>query len=128
MLNPPPSVWNHPDTIFTVVVNPHSGPGHGSLPDANYQREIPRLTALNNIRILGYVATKYTQKSFDCILAEIEAYANWRKVAKTQAFRLNGIFFDETPNIYTAAQYKYMRAISAAVRENNKFSRNFVGW
>lgn len=109
------------------MVNPHNGPGDESLPDANYQREILRLAALNNIRMLGYVATRYTQKRFEQIVEEVEIYANWCDASRSKAFKVDGIFFDETPNQYSHTRYEYMRGISAMVRENSKFTRGFVG-
>lgn len=117
----------HPDVDFTVIVNPCSGPCVGSLPDQYYLAEIPKLKDYENIRTLGYVATNYTTKALNSVLAEIETYAAWPRVANNTKLRVDGIFFDETPSTYDAFKYNYLTRASQAVKNGTRFRDRFVG-
>ncbi|KAF2758819.1 hypothetical protein EJ05DRAFT_510697 [Pseudovirgaria hyperparasitica] len=118
------AAWQYPDLDFTVVVNPHSGPGSSALPDANYTREIPKLNEFDNVRTLGYVATDYGSKALDLTLAEIAMYAAWAE--KSANMTMDGVFFDETPTHYDANADAYMQAVSTAVQESDGFGESFV--
>ncbi|KAF2009891.1 hypothetical protein BU24DRAFT_357522 [Aaosphaeria arxii CBS 175.79] len=131
---PQAGAWNplyiaakaHPDVEFTVVVNPCSGPCNGSLPDATYLSEIPKLRTFENIRTLGYVATNYTTKDLSQVLSEIDTYANWPKTANNTKLKVDGIFFDETPSEFVREKYEYLKVASQKVKNGTAFRDRFV--
>ncbi|EMD85171.1 hypothetical protein COCC4DRAFT_85225 [Bipolaris maydis ATCC 48331] len=132
---PSPGAWDplyaaakaHRDVSFTVVLNPCSGPCMGSLPDSVYLDEIPKLAQYPNIRTLGYVATHYTQKTIDDVLAEIDTYSNWPYVTNVTRMRVDGIFFDETPSTFTPESYAYLERATYAVKNaSTTFKKGFI--
>ena len=110
------SIESHPDLNFTIVVNPASGPGSGSGPDANYTREIPRLNAHANVRTVGYVSTDYTKRDIGSILNDITVYSGWSENATVNALGMRGIFLDETPSQYDEASAGFFETIAASIR------------
>lgn len=106
----------YPDVNFTVVVNPGSGPGPEALPDGNYTREIPKLTAHPNTRVLGYVATTYTTRDKALVLKDVETYANWTAQSSNPKLAVNGIFFDETPQQFNASALEYLKDLTSSVK------------
>ncbi|KAF2837344.1 hypothetical protein M501DRAFT_202568 [Patellaria atrata CBS 101060] len=129
---PSPGAWDplyqaastYPDVDFTVVVNPHSGPGDSSLPDPFYLTEIPKLNQHNNIQALGYVAVDYGTKDIDDILAEIDTYGGW--AAADSALAMKGIFLDETPNKPNIEHGEYMQRIQKAVQSCSGLAGDFI--
>lgn len=121
------SAQAHRNVDFTVILNPCSGPCLGSLPDQVYLDEIPKLRSYPNIRTLGYVATHYTDKPIESVLAEIDIYARWPKIANETGFRVDGIFLDETPSTYSVDEYEYLKVAAQAVRNGTTFKHRFVG-
>jgi hypothetical protein len=99
----------------------------GSLPDQVYLDEIPKLREYPNIRTLGYVATHYADKPLQNVLAEIDMYAKWPKLANNTKMRVDGIFLDETPSTYDADEYNYLKVVSQAVRNGTTFKDRFIG-
>ncbi|KAJ1309549.1 hypothetical protein OPQ81_006322 [Rhizoctonia solani] len=84
---------SHPNLPFYFIVNPNSGPGDlYTQPDANYQACVPKLrpAANPNVKLIGYVATKYGNKTQSTVQAEVDTYAQWNS-----AYKLDGIFYDE---------------------------------
>ncbi|KAL4775148.1 Spherulation-specific family 4 [Aspergillus nidulans var. acristatus] len=121
---PAPGAWDplvnvitaHPDVNFTVVVNPGSGPGPNPLPDRNYTQEIPRLTAHDNVRVLGYVATTYAKRNISSVRNDIETYAAWPTISANPKLAVRGIFFDETPQQYNASDLAYLEELTSVVK------------
>lgn len=82
---PSPEAWAplyrsaeaHPELDFYVVVNPSNGPGDGVLPDANYADALGRLTALHNVKVVGYVHCTYGQRPAEAIVEDVERYRGW---------------------------------------------------
>lgn len=82
---PSPEAWAplyrsaeaHPELDLYVVVNPSNGPGDGVLPDANYAEALARLTALQNVKVLGYVHCTYGQRPAEAIVEDVERYRGW---------------------------------------------------
>lgn len=117
----------HPDVNFTVVVNPGSGPGPEALPDGNYTREIPKLTAHPNARVLGYVATTYATRDKALVIKDVETYANWPAQSSNPKLAVNGIFFDETPQEFNASALEYLKDLTDSVKGlANLGPENFV--
>ncbi|GAA95568.1 uncharacterized protein L969DRAFT_92700 [Mixia osmundae IAM 14324] len=84
----------HPQLHFQVVINPDSGPGSSSQPDAEYGAGIVALKKASksgNVQILGYVPTGYGKKSNKTVIKQIAQYAGWNT-----SYAVDGIFFDET--------------------------------
>lgn len=104
---------------FTVVINPGNGPGPNSLPDANYTREIPKLASHANVRLLGYVHTTYATRNISLVRKDIETYAAWPKVASNTSLAVRGIFFDETPQAYSANSVAYLQNLTDLVKGLN---------
>ncbi|KAJ5110963.1 hypothetical protein N7532_001498 [Penicillium argentinense] len=115
-LIPSTRISTHPDVNFTVVINPGNGPGPNSLPDANYTREIPKLSAYSNVRLLGYVHTTYAQRNISLVRKDIETYAAWPKQSSNQSLAVRGIFFDETPQAYSSHSLTYLQNLTDLVK------------
>lgn len=110
-------IHDYPDVNFTVVINPGSGPGPSPLPDTNYTREIPKLTASPNVRALGYVSTAYATRDQEMVLKDVETYANWPKKSANGGLAVQGIFFDEIPQNYSASAAEYLQKLTASVKK-----------
>ncbi|PGH09661.1 hypothetical protein AJ79_05627 [Helicocarpus griseus UAMH5409] len=131
---PEPGAWDplyeaiedYPNVDFTVIVNPGSGPGPDPLPDEQYMSEIPNLSGYANVRLLGYVATTYTDRDLDAALRDVNVYANWPSQSEDSALALNGIFFDETPREYAEDAVKYLEELSNYVRNLDGFRQDNV--
>ncbi|KAG4438151.1 hypothetical protein IFR05_006362 [Cadophora sp. M221] len=81
----------HPSLHFLIVVNPDSGPGDTFLPSHDYMRELPKLNAHVNVTTVGYVLIEY------CLGIE-------------------GIFLDETPNLYSSERAEYLQAVKQHIK------------
>lgn len=106
----------HPDVNFTVVINPGNGPGPDALPDANYTTAIPRLTAYENVRLLGYVHTTYATRNVSLIRKDIQTYADWPANSSNPNLAVRGIFFDETPQEYKDETLDYLQGLTDFVK------------
>lgn len=82
-----------PNVSFVTVINPCNGPGPDALPDASYCDVLDRLNSVPNVHSLGYVHCTYGTRPLDAIQADIDTYRAWN-----DRFRIDGIFFDETPS------------------------------
>jgi len=99
---------------YTIIVNPDSGPGDSSLPNADYLPAIQKLNAFPNARTVGYVRTTYGNRSLDDVLQDISTYAGWAN--SNQDIEMHGIFFDEAAHDYTAEVAEYMQTANDAVK------------
>ncbi|KAJ5970921.1 uncharacterized protein N7479_000839 [Penicillium vulpinum] len=122
---PAPKAWAplekvisaHPNVNFTVVINPGNGPGPDSLPDGNYTREIPKLTAYENVRVLGYVYTSYGKRDVSAVRKDIQTYADWPTNSSNPNLAVRGIFFDETPQQYDPQVLTYLQGLTDFVKD-----------
>ncbi|KAJ5096472.1 Spherulation-specific family 4 [Penicillium alfredii] len=120
---PAPGAWTplenvisaHPDVNFTIVINPGNGPGPDTLPDANYTREIPTIASYENVRLLGYVHTTYAKRNVSLVREDIKTYAAW-PTASNLHLAVQGIFFDETPQQYSAHSLAYLQDLANFVK------------
>jgi hypothetical protein len=112
-------IEDYPNLQFTIIVNPHNGPGSSALPDAQYSQEIPKLNAHANVCTLGYVSTRWCQRDQSEVLQDIATYAGWSKEHGTSELAVHGIFFDETPNQYSAEVGAYLTSIDNTVKETS---------
>jgi hypothetical protein len=102
-------------------VNPNSGPGVSPWwPNEDYVRDIPRLNKFSNVRIVGYVRTTYCQRPISDVFEDIRLYAKWSRDARNAGLRVDGIFFDETPNLYSEEMKTYLDTITQRVKETNE--------
>jgi hypothetical protein len=99
-------------------VNPDNGPGSAPWwPNSDYVREIPKLNAYANVKMLGYIGTTYAKKPIEDVYVDIAKYAGWSSDAQYPGLGVDGIFFDETPNIYTEPDGMYLQSITKRVKE-----------
>lgn len=102
------------DLNYTIIINPDSGPGNGSLPNEDYLPAIQRLNAFPNTRTVGYVRTNYSSRAIDDVLQDIATYSGWAN--STQGIEMHGIFFDEAVHAYTPEAAQYMQTANDAVK------------
>lgn len=107
----------NPQLNFTVVVNPGNGPGNESIPDTGYRTAIEKLHTYANIEIVGYVHTSWTSRNISLVLDDIATYSGW--TANDPDLVISGIFFDETPTVYSSAASEYLESINAAVKSSS---------
>lgn len=89
---PPGPLWNnmlvyrnaHPSLPWIAVVDPHHGPGQKF--DANYAKNISKLQAAHVV-VLGYVSTRWGERTADLIKDDIGRYKEW--------YHVDGIMLDE---------------------------------
>ncbi|KAF1955909.1 hypothetical protein CC80DRAFT_526036 [Byssothecium circinans] len=113
----------HPTLNFLVIINPNSGPGSEPWwPNVDYVRDISKLNAYTNVQTLGYVATTYCKRPVKEVFADIAKYAVWSEDERCPGLGVNGIFFDETPNLYSEDVKMYLDAISASVKSSEGIS------
>ncbi|KAF7509257.1 hypothetical protein GJ744_008151 [Endocarpon pusillum] len=110
------AILAHPNLNFIIILNPHDGPGSSPLPDEDYGREIRRLTARPNVRTVGYVRINYCKRDVTTVYEEIVKYAGWSKDHHTTGWGVHGIFFDETPNLYSDKAASYLDIASQTVK------------
>ena len=90
-----------------------------SLPDGNYTREIPKLTAYENVRLLGYVYTSYGKRNVSAVRKDIQTYSDWPTNSSNPNLAVRGIFFDETPQQYDAQTLTYLQGLTDFVKGIN---------
>jgi Spherulation-specific family 4 len=109
------SISAHPNLNFVVVLNPNSGPGVDWQPDECYAAEILRLNAQANVRAVGYVRIDYCRRPLHQVSEDIAKYAGWSQHA---GLGVQGIFFDETPNLYSPHVAGYLDAVNQTVKKS----------
>lgn len=109
-----PSLARHPNLNFTVVVNPHSGPGDKPAPNEQYTAAITQLSTYPNAQLLGYVRTGYATRNMSDVLDEISVYAGWS--SRSGSLTMHGIFLDEAPHTYSEAAVEFMRTVGQEIK------------
>ena len=102
----------HPSVPFTVSVNPNNGVG--SYQNSAFVNGVDKLQAAN-IRVLGYIAADYADRSLDSLKAEVDKYISW--------YGVNGIMVDEFSNqaadlSYFQSLYSYAKSKGLYVKAN----------
>jgi hypothetical protein len=87
----------HPEVSFIAIVNPSSGPGKETLPDASYLMALREMSGIDNIRSLGYVHCSYGRRPLEEVTKDVDVYRLWNS-NPDHAIRVQGIFFDEAPS------------------------------
>ena len=111
-------IESHTNLNFVIVLNPNSGPGDDRLPDESYSAEIPRLNAYANVRTIGYVRLDYCKRTLSHVKEDIAKYAGWSSAAQSSNLGVEGIFFDETPDQYSAHVASYLDTVNCVVKES----------
>jgi hypothetical protein len=101
------AVSTYSSVQWKIIINPASGPGSGSSPDANYVYGINQLNGYSNVQTLGYVDTSYTTRAYASVQADIDTYAGWADYEGAD-IGMRGIFFDQATTATTTAAYTYM--------------------
>ncbi len=113
--DPSASAWNDvtaaisasPNVQWQIIINPNSGPGTTSYPDANYITGISKLNSYANVQTFGYVDTVYAGRAFSAVTADIDVYARWASYTSAN-ISIAGIFFDDVNSTASDIVYKYM--------------------
>ncbi|KAF1919939.1 Spherulation-specific family 4 [Ampelomyces quisqualis] len=118
---PKKGAWDHlyaaisqnPDLKFLIIINPNSGPGAAPWwPNEDYVREIPRLNAYANVQVVGYVRATYCKRSIDEVCKDVQTYADRSSIG----LEVQGIFVDETTNLYSSRAKRYLDQIDEIVK------------
>ena len=104
-----------PSVHWEIIVNPESGPGPDPYPDSNYIDALTKLNGHPNVSTVGYVEVHDTQEPLTSVQTQINQYADWASYAGAN-ITVNGIFFDDTSNAATQANYDYMATVSGYVK------------
>ncbi|USP76102.1 hypothetical protein yc1106_03376 [Curvularia clavata] len=103
---PHPGAW---EPLYTA------GPGTPPWwPNADYVREIARLNALSNVTTLGYVRATYCKRPHGDICEDIKVYA--ARGREDEKMRVEGVFVDETVNLYDERVKRYLDGVDERVR------------
>ncbi|RMZ70609.1 cell surface [Pyrenophora seminiperda CCB06] len=128
---PCPNAWEplytaiakHPHLQFLAIINPNSGPGAAPWwPNEDYIREIARLNALPNVKTLGYICATYCKRSLDAALDDIDIYGE--RGRKDAHQRVDGVFVDETVNLYSDEAKKWLDAVDRKVAHSLDYVEN----
>lgn len=115
----------YPSLNFLVIINPDNGPGNDTLLDPNFQRELPQLMKRKNVIPIGYVRTINATRSLEDVARDVDSYALWMD-NNTSNYLVHGIFFDETPSIYTKESSELMSSIDNYVKNHRGFDNTLV--
>ena len=119
------SAWNdvtatisaYPSVQWQIIINPNSGPGTTSYPDANYITGVSKLNSYANVQTVGYVDTAYTGRAYSAVTADIDAYAKWASYPSAN-ISIAGIFFDDVNNTASNTVYTYMNNVAQYAYDN----------
>ncbi len=135
-------ISTYPSLTFVVIINPNSGPGvdaDGWHPDPNYSQELPKFTSHSNVILVGYVRLDYCRRQLAEIENDVKKYGNWAGstssandlISPTSVNRessrqprghgrselgVQGIFFDETPNLFEEDIAEYLNTAGCLVK------------
>jgi hypothetical protein len=115
-----PRISATPDLNFLIIINPNNGPGAAPWwPNQDYMREIARLNAYVNVQLVGYVHATYCQRSIENVLRDIKTYSDRPKKECRNGLEIQGIFVDETVNLYSAKAAEYLRKIDDEIKASD---------
>lgn len=117
------SISTHPNVNFTIILNPSDGPGSNEYPQDEYIAAVQNLTAYRNVRLIGYVKTGWATRDISEVISDISIYSGWSGYATKNdapSIAVHGIFFDESPHVYSAESAEYLLKI-------NKFVKDSIG-
>ena len=121
------SISAYPNLEFLIIVNPNSGPGAAPWwPNEDYVRELPRLNAHPSVTTIGYIRATYCQRPVEDVARDIEAYAMRSGSEEFPGLQVQGIFVDETVNLFSGEAKRYLDGIDRKVKENNGIDGNRI--
>lgn len=65
---------------------------------------------------MGYVSTAYCERPIEKVFADVAQYSNWSQNESLSGLAVSGIFFDETPNVFSRKKKEYLDAITECVK------------
>jgi hypothetical protein len=68
---------------------------------------------------IGYISTNYCKRDLDEVVQDISRYAGWAADYNKSGLAVHGIFFDETPNHYSAEVGEYLDGIRKIVKDSS---------
>jgi hypothetical protein len=111
------SISAYPSLNFIIVINPSSGPGTAPWwPNIDYIREIPRLKAYANVRLVAYVHATYCKRPIGDVFNDIAKYATWSHDESCPGLGVEGVFVDETLNLHSVEAKQYLDSIDEKVK------------
>ncbi|KAB8074314.1 Spherulation-specific family 4-domain-containing protein [Aspergillus leporis] len=119
-------VTNNSNVKFTVIINPSSGPGSGSLPDDNWRKAIPKLAAHSNVLVIGYVSTSWGNRAISDVERDIKTYAEWPSASGDSSFAVHGIFLDEGPAEADRAKVQYYKQLVSLIKGSSGLGNQYV--
>lgn len=70
------ALGTYPDLEFIVIINPSNGPGSSLASDgSDWQSALATLNSYNNVMVLGYVYTNFTERAINDVKEDIATYA-----------------------------------------------------
>lgn len=79
-------------------------------------REIPKLNAQPNVTTVGYVKADYCRRPVEDVFQDVDTYAARGRDQTHPGLGMQGIFVDETPNLYTEHTKEHLDAIDRMVK------------
>ncbi|KAF4632537.1 hypothetical protein G7Y89_g5584 [Cudoniella acicularis] len=120
------AIEGYPKVNFTLVINPNSGPGPESMPDANFTKGILKLNKYPNVINVGYVSTNYSSRDISLVLQDIHTYSGWALNTTVKGLGMHGIFLDEGASDYNPTSVQYYETLAGAIRSEEGFGKNPV--
>ena len=102
---------------FLVVINPNMTDGNGTFLNADYQEALPNLIGRSNVITVGYVSTNLGSRNITDVADDINSYGSLE-----ENLAIDGIFFDQTPTIFTNDSLNYMTELDEFVKQHPGFS------
>jgi hypothetical protein len=99
-----------------VIINPHNGPGLPDMPDEEYTREIALLNNYTNVTTIGYVRVDYCKRPLQEALDDVTKYGGWASHYDQTKLGVEGIFVDESPNLYAQEHVEYLDSLTAHIK------------
>ena len=118
----------YPNLLFSVVINPSSGPGGkpGTVPNGDWIEGISKLNGYNNSQLLGYVHTINATRPLTNVTSDIDTYAAWANYTHAD-LHMDGIFFDEAPgSIANPTTRSFMKNITSYARDHPYLGGNVL--
>ena len=109
-----------PDAQWEMIINPNSGPGAPSVPDANLLEAITKVKSYANVRTVGYVLTGHGSRDMALVKSDVDVYAKWADAD----IGLGGIYFDEVSS--EEKEFSYYQELAEYARSSMSSSARRV--
>ncbi|KAJ5129514.1 Cell surface spherulin 4-like protein [Penicillium bovifimosum] len=111
------SIATYPTIPFYLIINPSSGPGQTTYPEAAFITSIAKINSYPNARVLGYTHTSRGTRPSTEVEDDIAAYANWSSY-KEHNIALSGIFFDQVSDGEDGTKLAYFQSMAEMAKKN----------